>query len=147
MATTIVQFPPWYFIRAPGQYFDEFGVASAAASATNVQVVSFQVPDNHWGLLLGVAFEAGQLTNWFYGNWRLLIGDAAHSIFNDVRGMVSRITEPVPVWKVVKGGQVIQVQVTNENTAVAFQYGARLFGYVQERKLQLAPGVDMEWMT
>lgn len=146
MATTVVQFPPAYFVRAPGQYFDVMEASSVSASSTET-VVSYRVPNNMWGLLLGVAFEAGQLTNFWWGRFTLKIGEAAHENLNEVDGMISRITEPVPVWKPLKPNQLVRVMVENRNTNQNFQYAARLFGYVQEKRIQLAPGVDLEAMT
>jgi len=142
-----VSFPPWYFVRAPGQYQDIFGTASATPAATNVEVVSFTVPDNCLGLLLGVAFEGGQLTNWWWGTWTLFVGDAPHPYLNNVQGMVSRITSPISVWSVLKPGQRVRILVSNGNNVETFTYGGRLFLYTQEKSIPLGPGVsgaDME---
>lgn len=137
MATTIVQFPPGYFLRAPGRYFDIFGVAPAAAGSTNVELVRFVVPNNHVGILLGVSFEAGQLTGHFWGTFNLEIAGGFDQNLNGVQGMVARLAEPIPVWRVLKPNNLVRVLVSNGNGSSSFQYAGRLMGYVQEEQIPL----------
>lgn len=137
-----VNFPPAYFVRAPGVYFDEFGTGPCAASST-ATIVSYTVPARHVGVLLAVAFEGGQLTNWYWGSWNLEIQGLVDRNLNDVRGMVSRIMEPLPVYRVLQPNTTIRAIVRNLNTTTSFQYGARLMGYVQEESVPLAERVDL----
>lgn len=146
MSFRSVTFPPWYFWRAPGKYHDVFGTASAPAFSTGTVVVQFTVSTNDIGLLLGVAFEGGQLTNWYWGTWNLQIGDAMHPYLNGVQGMVSRITEPLEVWHVLKPGQRVRLMVDNANLTQAFGYGGRLFIYTQEKSIPVGPDTPGPFM-
>lgn len=123
-------FPPAYFLDRPGAFFDRFGVAGVPAGST-ATVVSVLVPARMVCVLMELGIDGGQLTNWVWGTWTLWVGGLPDPEFQSVNGMISRILNPIAVYRRIDPGLLIELRVTNTNASQSFQYQGRLVGFFQ----------------
>ncbi len=141
---TPIPFPPSYFLNPAGRWFDEQASANVAPSTNRALVLTVTVPSRQVGILLGVGIDAGQLTNWAFGTWDLIVNSEVDPAFVGVQAMIARLTDPIPLYRIAKGGTSIRLLVSNSNTVQTFQYMGRLCGFfVEETNLRDAEGVDL----
>ncbi|HNQ49491.1 MAG TPA: hypothetical protein PKI22_08770 [Hydrogenophilus thermoluteolus] len=126
---TVLPLPTPEFLSGGGRWFDETGVASVPAGALQFPLVTVPVTPAQVAIVIGVGVDAGQLTNWYWCRFELQVNGSPDPTFNDIRGMVARLLEPVQLYRVARPSTQVVGMVSNINGTVPFQFAFRVFGY------------------